>query len=726
MSEPRHHGTHHHEGEARRHVSVTGGDHGRPPAYVGHPIVSQEASAVSPSMLDVHAAPPHSTGGGSHGHEAEAVQTRLVKVPSKSRRPSGTSRQATEEEGHHAKDGHHEKKDASFAFAPGGGRASDEGPGGDGAPARVPRHSSRRSTNGDKEAKRSRRKMKPQDLEEGAPIEGELALGDHEYRTQPPPAPPGEVVSQRAPGETVSVRQVEMVRYNDAYGNSTDTDADAEPHREQRVGFNSDLEAGDEMFREELERGSGVQRDTDRARGESSHSRGGKRDKSKKSSRKKKDREAARLEDRYNTPSPTQQEVHDGGTPKLHRRLSIASVHALGSSLTASLGKSFGEYPFGVPGAEHWQGGSDLDEQRSETGGLGRAASVAGSQVFSHAGESVVSSFHGNMSVANFTPLERVYMRAAARGDDRMRRRAERRLSMGGAGGHGEGSSIVGYPIEPKTPTTPFGGAAPSEAGTVASPTFAEEAEKEWLLMFETFLTMLKPTPLGEKHSRPFTYISTLMLASVYFFMAGQWQGYLLRRVGNIADSFPPSRAVARDLCQTINIASDTCLDPLFSSEGPKVMWNIVNFKAPFGDTFGSEFGPEYMIDWGARSSDKLIEAGESSRWFTSVLIHYSFSHLMGNLLFNYLLLLLLEGKYGWLRLTTLWCTAGLAGNFLSALVEDPCKVTAGASGALHGLFGVYVVDLFLYRKSLRYPLFRGCAVAVFVIYFLFGLADPG
>lgn len=85
------------------------------------------------------------------------------------------------------------------------------------------------------------------------------------------------------------------------------------------------------------------------------------------------------------------------------------------------------------------------------------------------------------------------------------------------------------------------------------------------------------------------------------------------------------------------------------------------------------------------------IDAGEWWRLLTPVFLHASFSHL----LFNSLALILfappLERMLKGLKFTTFYFTTGILANVATYIIEPPFYIHVGASGAIYGLFGLYV-----------------------------------
>src|SRR5205085_2352604 len=87
-------------------------------------------------------------------------------------------------------------------------------------------------------------------------------------------------------------------------------------------------------------------------------------------------------------------------------------------------------------------------------------------------------------------------------------------------------------------------------------------------------------------------------------------------------------------------------------------------------------------------------------RLVTSIFIHIGFLHFLLN---NYALWIIgqeIELLYGSARFVVLYLLTGLAGS-LASYTFNPNAESAGASGAIFGLFGVMATFAFRYRKEL-------------------------
>lgn len=94
------------------------------------------------------------------------------------------------------------------------------------------------------------------------------------------------------------------------------------------------------------------------------------------------------------------------------------------------------------------------------------------------------------------------------------------------------------------------------------------------------------------------------------------------------------------------------------------------------------------------------IWQGEIWRLVTPIFLHSGFSHV----LFNSFSLILfgpaLERILGSIRFTVIYLITGISANIATLLIEPVTYIHVGASGAIFGLFGMYI-SLVVYRKNL-------------------------
>mmetsp|Transcript_14028 Transcript_14028/g.44640 ORF Transcript_14028/g.44640 Transcript_14028/m.44640 type:complete len:259 (+) Transcript_14028:284-1060(+) len=99
------------------------------------------------------------------------------------------------------------------------------------------------------------------------------------------------------------------------------------------------------------------------------------------------------------------------------------------------------------------------------------------------------------------------------------------------AGGEVEGEGDSGVDVSPTWTKVP---SERVEGEVEKSLSWIEKMEDEALLALEWVSTVLKPQPLGAPRRRPVAWLSSLALTSTYFYMAGQWQSYLLNTVDDM------------------------------------------------------------------------------------------------------------------------------------------------------------------------------------------------
>jgi membrane associated rhomboid family serine protease len=114
------------------------------------------------------------------------------------------------------------------------------------------------------------------------------------------------------------------------------------------------------------------------------------------------------------------------------------------------------------------------------------------------------------------------------------------------------------------------------------------------------------------------------------------------------------------------------------------------------------------------------VAHGEWWRMITAAFLHYGPLHLGMNMYGLYLGGTLLEGVIGRWRFALLYLASGIAGS-AGALVVTPNSATAGASGAIFGVFGALFV---LERK--RHISTGGQVAVLIVLNLVFTFAVPG
>jgi membrane associated rhomboid family serine protease len=88
------------------------------------------------------------------------------------------------------------------------------------------------------------------------------------------------------------------------------------------------------------------------------------------------------------------------------------------------------------------------------------------------------------------------------------------------------------------------------------------------------------------------------------------------------------------------------------------------------------------------------VAGGEFYRVITSMFLHYGLLHLLTNMWALWVLGRTLEAVLGPVRFLVLYLASGLGGAVAVLFFSDPHSLSAGASGAIFGLFGALFVVL--------------------------------
>ncbi len=132
----------------------------------------------------------------------------------------------------------------------------------------------------------------------------------------------------------------------------------------------------------------------------------------------------------------------------------------------------------------------------------------------------------------------------------------------------------------------------------------------------------------------------------------------------------------------------------------------------------GLGFGSFPAVDlwhWGGNFRPSLLQ-GEWWRLLTGIFLHGGFTHLASNMVSLMFIGYLLEGRLGRLRYALAYLISGIGASLASA-VWHPATVSIGASGAIFGLYGVFLVFMFakIFPKDFRRQFLR--ITLVFIIY---------
>lgn len=148
------------------------------------------------------------------------------------------------------------------------------------------------------------------------------------------------------------------------------------------------------------------------------------------------------------------------------------------------------------------------------------------------------------------------------------------------------------------------------------------------------------------------------------------------------------------------------------------VLWFIVHFL-PF------EFGKQLYI-WGAGHNYLVYVYKEYWRLFTPIFLHGNLMHALLNSFSLVIFGPALEQMLGKNKFIIGYLLAGIAGN-IGTYAVNPLSTTwhIGASGAIYGLFGMYIF-IVMFRKHLINPSDSQIILTIFVIGLLFTFIRPG
>jgi membrane associated rhomboid family serine protease len=132
---------------------------------------------------------------------------------------------------------------------------------------------------------------------------------------------------------------------------------------------------------------------------------------------------------------------------------------------------------------------------------------------------------------------------------------------------------------------------------------------------------------------------------------------------------------------------------------------------------FASGFGKASVINRLGMWPNGVYFQHEYYRLFTSMFLHLDFLHIAFNMITLLVVGPAVEVMVGKARFLTLYLLAGLGGNVLSYLIAPARSLSAGASGAIFGVLGAYVVLALSRRKPM------GPVVALIVINLVIGFA---
>ncbi|MES2265762.1 MAG: rhomboid family intramembrane serine protease [Bacteroidota bacterium] len=128
---------------------------------------------------------------------------------------------------------------------------------------------------------------------------------------------------------------------------------------------------------------------------------------------------------------------------------------------------------------------------------------------------------------------------------------------------------------------------------------------------------------------------------------------------------------------------------------------NIIVFMAMVLAGFGFvSFDSDDLLRWGANYGPAVAD-GEWWRLVTCTFLHGGMMHLLGNIYGLFLVAIILEAVFTKVQFAGIYLICGIGGS-LASILWHPNSVGVGASGAIFGLYGVYLVLYILNKAELR------------------------
>ncbi|WP_217586711.1 rhomboid family intramembrane serine protease [Lentibacillus saliphilus] len=138
---------------------------------------------------------------------------------------------------------------------------------------------------------------------------------------------------------------------------------------------------------------------------------------------------------------------------------------------------------------------------------------------------------------------------------------------------------------------------------------------------------------------------------------------------------------------------------------------------------FGGSTDIATLIEFGAKYNPAIIEDDEWWRLISSMFLHIGLLHLLMNMLAIYFLGTAVERIYGSWRFVVIYFLAGIGGSLASFAFTN--SISAGASGALFGLFGALLFFGTVYKKIFFQTMGQNVLLVIVINLVLgFGIAE--
>ncbi|WP_071131603.1 rhomboid family intramembrane serine protease [Enterococcus timonensis] len=142
-------------------------------------------------------------------------------------------------------------------------------------------------------------------------------------------------------------------------------------------------------------------------------------------------------------------------------------------------------------------------------------------------------------------------------------------------------------------------------------------------------------------------------------------------------------------------------------SARPFVMYGLLLFQTVMmlwmeidGLGYGGSENISVLLRFGAMERGSIIINHEYWRFIMPMFLHIGWAHFAINSVTLYFIGQQVETVYGHWRFLVIYLLSGIAGNVLSFALGQPNTISAGASTALFGMFGAFVILGRIYRNN--------------------------